>query len=535
MIKKERLKKFKILNACTLGWAILAAVFLIAWYYMDNYVMYTLNSDHSSDLVLGHLLAEENAIVSKNWYYSTVLKVVDINLVWALLFKFTDNWHTVRVLGSMMIYTIMLLCLWFCCRQAGLKKYFGYVGAMILLPISKDYFDIVMRGVYYATTIVMALLTMGLCFSYICNKNRRRNLGLLTVGMVLSFIGGLGGPMQLVMFNLPMVLSAMLLCWNDKDKEKFRILTFSLVMTISTAMGYMFSNSVLVKIYQFQSYEQMQFTHISINNIMNVVNGWLDIFGYKAGESVFSSALLFNMAAGIWVLLSFYSAVHVLIKRERYSLAAKMIAAMYLAYFTVMLLVFSMSSKGFIGRYLALAGIFAILAVFACFGNSAAPGGESGRVLAAFTAMVLICGAMSYNDMRKIDETRGQREVAQTLVEQGYTQGYATFWNANVLTELSNGKLEVWHWNDGVEHIETLEDINNVYKWLQAKSHVQAPPAGRLFILLSANEDYYFEFTKKLSQDNVIYRADNYYDYGYKDYIAYGFDSYEELAAQLAK
>lgn len=164
---KDRLGKSKKLNISTLGWAILAGVFLIAWYYMDNYVMYTLNSDHSSDLVLGHLLADENTIVSKNWYYSTVLKVVDINLVWALLFKFTDNWHTVRVLGSVIIYAVMLLGLWFCCRQAGLEKYFGYIGAVMLLPISKDYFDIVMRGVYYAATIVTALLTLGLCSAYI--------------------------------------------------------------------------------------------------------------------------------------------------------------------------------------------------------------------------------------------------------------------------------------------------------------------------------------------------------------------------------
>lgn len=340
--------------------------------------------------------------------------------------------------------------------------------------------------------------------------------------------------MQLVMFNLPMVLSALLLYLIDEDKARIRIFAFSLIMAAATVAGYMFSNGVLAKIYQFQSYEQMLFTHISINDIMNVINGWIDIFGYKAGESIFSSALLFNAAAGIWVLLSFFSAVYVLVKRKRYSPAAKLIAAMHLAYFTVMLLVFSMSSKGFIGRYLALAAIFATLAVFACFSNKELYNGKGDRVLAAFVVMTLICGALSYNEMRKVDETRGQREAAQALVEQGYTQGYATFWNANVLTELSNGQLEVWHWNDDTQHIEDLEDINNIYKWLQLKSHVKAPPEGKLFILLSANEDYYFEFTKKLSQDNVIYRADNYYDYGYKDYIAYGFESYEKLAEQLA-
>lgn len=54
-----------------------------------------------------------------------------------------------------------------------------------------------------------------------------------------------------------------------------------------------------------------------------------------------------------------------------------------------------------------------------------------------------------------------------------------------------------------------------------------------MFVLLSANEDYYFEFTKKFSQDDVIYRAENYLDYGVKDYIVYGYESYEELASRL--
>jgi len=530
---KKRLDRAGLWNTGTLGLVILAGVFLIAWYYMDHYIMYTLNSDHSSDLVLGHLLAEENAVISKDWYYSTVLKVVDINLIWALLFKLTDNWHTVRVLGSVIIYAIMLLGLWFCCRQAGLKKYFGYIGAVLLLPVSGDYFDIVMRGVYYAATIVAALLTLGLCFAWTHSRGRKRDTGLLALGIGLAAVGGLCGPMQLAMFNVPLVLAALLLYVLDKDPAGTRVLAFSLVMAVATVAGYLFSSQVLAKMYEFQSYDQMLFTPISINGMMKVINGWIDIFGYKAGESVFSKALLLNAAAGAWVLLSFYSAIHILVKRAGRTMADKLIAALYLAYFTVMLLVFSMSSKSFVGRYLALAVIFGTLAVFACFGGSSKKHGTGGRVLAAFMVMALACGALNYNDLRKVDDTKGQREAAQALVEQGYTKGYATFWNANVLTELSNGQLEFWHWSDGTEHIETLADIDHVYPWLQLKSHAQAPPEGKVFILLSANEDYYFEFTKKLSQENVVYRAENYYDYGYRDYIAYGFASYEELADQL--
>ena len=240
--KWERLNKAKWFNTATLGWAVLAGVFLIAWYYMDHYVMYTLNSDHSSDLVLGHLLAEENAVITKNWYYSTVLKVIDINLVWALLFKLTDNWHTVRVLGSVIIYGLMLLSLHYCCRKAGMKEHFGYIGAVLLLPVSMDYFDIVMRGVYYAATIVTALLSLGLWFAFFKAEGRKGRAWLLAAGLLISAVGGLCGPMQLVMFNIPMALAALLLCFVDREGSNPRLLVFPLLMALATVAGYLFSS-----------------------------------------------------------------------------------------------------------------------------------------------------------------------------------------------------------------------------------------------------------------------------------------------------
>ena len=184
---------------------------------------------------------------------------------------------------------------------------------------------------------------------------------------------------------------------------------------------------------------------------------------------------------------------------------------------------------------MVLAVIFGVIAVFAYFNERGEKAQKSGRIIAGLMALALLCGALNYNEMRKIDETKGLREAAQVIAEQGYTQGYATFWNANVVTELSNGQLEMWHWNDGKQEIADLEDFNDIYPWLQEKSHLTEVPSGKVFVLLSANEDYYFEFTKKFSQDNVIYRAENYYDYGYRDYIAYGFESYEELSRLLSQ
>ena len=109
---------------------------MITLYYMGNYFIYTVDSDMSSELLLGKLLAEEKSIITNCWYYSTVLKVIDTNLLWALLFEIFDSWHIVRLTGSFIIYLLTLACLYFFCWQAGLKKYFGFIGVLVLFAIS---------------------------------------------------------------------------------------------------------------------------------------------------------------------------------------------------------------------------------------------------------------------------------------------------------------------------------------------------------------------------------------------------------------
>ena len=70
-------------------------------------------------------------------------------------------------------------------------------------------------------------------------------------------------------------------------------------------------------------------------------------------------------------------------------------------------------------------------------------------------------------------------EVADWLHEQGYTRGYATFWQANVITELTDGAIEMWQ----VEDLASLA----MRPWLQKTSHA-SPPEGRTFVLARPGE-----------------------------------------------
>ena len=71
-------------------------------------------------------------------------------------------------------------------------------------------------------------------------------------------------------------------------------------------------------------------------------------------------------------------------------------------------------------------------------------------------------------------------DIAEYLLDEDATQGYATFWNANVLTELTDGQIEVF----AVENWDT----GSMNPWLQRKDHAQRTPEGRVFAIFRASE-----------------------------------------------
>ena len=75
---------------------------------------------------------------------------------------------------------------------------------------------------------------------------------------------------------------------------------------------------------------------------------------------------------------------------------------------------------------------------------------------------------------------KGLDAAADWLVDNGYTEGYATFWNGNAMTELTNGKLDVW----------TLQSLDEDYvpNWLQRKDHLTTDPQHP-FLLIDTETD----------------------------------------------
>lgn len=69
--------------------------------------------------------------------------------------------------------------------------------------------------------------------------------------------------------------------------------------------------------------------------------------------------------------------------------------------------------------------------------------------------------------------------VVGFLQDNGYTFGYANFWDANVITEMTNGQIEMVNTNIGQQLTP--------YNWLMSKKLLEPGyHTGKTFVLLSA-------------------------------------------------
>ena len=90
------------------SWIALIVVFAALVLYMGLHGKDLLDADMSSELVLAQQLKQTGGILSSNWYYSTEVRVLNTQLVYSLLFHAFDDWQTVRLVGNITLYLVLL-------------------------------------------------------------------------------------------------------------------------------------------------------------------------------------------------------------------------------------------------------------------------------------------------------------------------------------------------------------------------------------------------------------------------------------------
>lgn len=493
---------------------------------------YLLDSDMSSELVLSHLLRQEHKIVTQDWFYSTELRVFNIHWAFTPLFFLFDNWLKVRQIGTFIVLALMVLsCLYFC-WQAGIRQLFPLIAAVMMTPVSDAYFRILLLTISYPPYITATFFTMGLLFRYMKTPCRRTRVIQLMIITAFAVLLGTNGLRQLLILYLPLFLGALLLAvlrsparqgdtLPELDLATGRMLFGSTAALLGAGIGWQINAKVLRHIYHYTSQEGVQFKAFEGTRLERLLTGWLESFGYQDSGYITSTNLFYNVFCFLALLVLICAFVSLVRRPQDYTLPEKLIYVMALIAFVIYHGLYLFTDMVYYTRYNIPIVVLMMPVAMDYLYRLPRCRFWRGACIGMMAALLLWCGNDYYTKLWPRNMTSNHEEAVAALRVAGYTEGYATFWNGNIMVELSNGAFDIRVWNPG----EELQDPDNVYQWLQETDHVDTHPEGPVFVFLERHElqDILGEHT--LDKGTVEFENEN--------YIAYGYPSYDEMRADF--
>lgn len=490
----------------------LALEILVVLLFLNVRINALLDSDMSSEMVLGQLLAQNNELMTTKFYYSTEMRVLSIQLVFALCFKLFRDWHVIRMVVMVCLWVILIVAYYFLCRAMECRKYFLLTALLLFAPVSSCYFEFMLVAACYIPYVAIAFAALAMNELYMKAQRGSRKLWLV-VSVLLAFVAGLGGPREIIALYGPIGVAAAAELLNKKNKTRWQQFIYATFVGAAALLGYALNMLVLARIYHFATWGWLGFQLADGSRMVEIFSSFLQLFGARGTgtEYVFTCAV-----SVMWIVLTIGCIVYAYTHEvsDGYRRLADFTVAVYLLYF----LLYSVTNMLFSARYGILNTVLSI-PLLAMAANEVHLN-ESKRqwLLAVVATATIAVGALVLFRIAGEDQTTAQRDVTEKLLAEGYVNGYATFWNANVLTELSDGKIEVWQWCGGQDLPEHSSDIDDMTQWLQLASHMVEHPSGKVFALFTREEFESNPWRKNLHPEDVIYENEEYIVMSYPDH-----------------
>ena len=510
-----------------LPWLWMAAAYLFDLWYQLVPGKWIVDSDLASEMILSDLLNKEGTIISHNWFYSTELKVVNLQWFYRLgLLIFPNDWHLARTFGMAITLALFAAAMLFFVKCAGLGRAGLWMVGTLLWPFGQHYLVYAIYGGYYLVYTFFYMLVLALVLRSL-NADKKHCALQWVLACVITAVAGMNGVKQLMVFHAPLCLAAAILLvlalhscgktdWKaalDACRKEVRLLAASLVTAVAAAAGYFVSNAVLSRMYDFKSYNFI---------IWNRDEDWFTLdrilmdffheFGYQNGSGVFHFG---GIAAAVGLLLGcwmFFCIVRLLLRLDKLERNDKLLVLLLVAMLAVCGVAYTYFHEYYL--YFWLMNMPVAIAVMAVEIKT-----EDFHILGArqllgvgLAACFTLCAVSTVRQEQEHPYLahKGLNTAAEWLVDNGYTQGYSTFWNGNAMTELTSGKLEVWT-------LQSL-DRDDVPNWLQPKSHLTTDPEHP-FLLIDTETDGPAENAKLIQYGDCteVYNDGRYVIYDFAD------------------
>lgn len=496
-------------------WVWLAAAYSVTMLVLCLHGRAYIDSDIAGDVMLANLLNRDGGLLSAGWWYSSELRVVYLQVLYRLaLLVFPRDWYAAQMLGQAGWLLLLILSYLYAAHGLGLRNCGVWGAAALACPFGTWYLWYGPFGGAYLPHIILILLSFGAMLHLLRPAARLRRVlqWLLLLGTAAA--SGLNGVKGLMGFYLPMAAAmavAVVLRWYEEPRHPPRrtlhLLALSCAATMVAGGGYVLYSKVLANLYSFEDYNSRAWSGLDLSALLSQWGEFLSLFGYPTKSALKSAPQLFSVEGilGAFGVLTagaiVFSLVRLLLRWQKLRPEQRIIPLLFASICLIDGMIFACTEDvaPVDARYWLTVVPFAFL-LLQLEGETESFRPAFMRRAAAIAFCVCIT-ATSVSSVRLFFQN-GMRinphleTVCDWLVEEGYTQGYATFWNGNVLTEWSSGALEMWVVSD----LNTLD----LSQGLQEMAHREAPE-GEVFLLTTREELEIYGLSALENTSDVVY------------------------------
>ena len=494
-----------------LFWVVFAVSIWTTWHVTEQF----LDADAASEMVLAKHWLDTGSILSKDWIYGSEIRLLHMQLLYAPLMLVFEDWHMVRFLGAVIGQCLYMASYAFLLRQAGMEKRYFYVGGTILLlPVSVAYGRVILYHNHYLPNIIISFCLVGLFLGFVRKRDWKKPgtwLQLLAM-LTLSFLSGVNSLRQLMVTHGPLVLMLLAFCFLEDSRssqpekaamlqpERLRVLLTAGVNALASLAG-LVVNKLLVKWGYMVSVEH-DGNMLDLQDgafLDEMLHGYFHQFGFRERIYLITPA---GILAVLGLFLGGYAAV-VAVKRLKAwngeeDIRKAVVCNFFLFYTGVMLVVFLMTGNSgyYYPLYLSLCLPWAVPMLLDNFFRTPKHYHvlHGKRLFAWVSILILVLNGAAnltwFHGSKLFDQpyeglTAQSPDKKQAIsgfvdyaVDNGYDVGYSLYWEANLVSEMTNGKLPMISVN-GVER-------NLVYCNCLTSLWLREIPAQKPFFLLDA-------------------------------------------------
>lgn len=452
-----------------------------------------LHADCTDTVLWAKASVDAKAIFNSDFGYAALLPFggTTVMIPFVAIFGYSLTAHQ----AGMIVFTMLFaLAVWFLCRSLDFDYSFSFfsIGSLLLIVAASPK----MREIFYEHIIYYSLCIAVLCvlLSLIVRLAEKKNMtALLVAAVIFSALCALDGMQVIATGIIPVLFGAVAYILFEKRKiidEKNRDIFFGILgIIIGTGFGFAILKMLTATVTA--GYAEAYSTYSNMEewtgNLAKLPLHWLELFGIDVhyGEPIFSAMSIVNLiriaSAAVIALAPFFA----LFVYKKLSKGTKMLALTHFGLLGVILFgyVFGiLSAANWRLSPLICTGFLMTIALLYNFRKELVPRRFIAVILSLFFVMSCVSAALIFKmpiDGEKNNERYG---LTHFLMEQGLHTGYATFWNSQVITLLSDSEVRVANIDvneDGISPCNYQTDK----KWFDEREGEKY-----YFVLLSPNE-----------------------------------------------